>query len=82
MPYDEHQRCREIADRKDGEIEHLSKEVERLTGLIKSYESSENLTVKRTCHVPTKGTKLKTVLMGGDRIIIMRKQGPTRTKGE
>ena len=79
MPYDEHSRCRELAERKDGEIEHLSKEVERLTGLIKTYESSETLTVKRACHLPTKGTKGKTVLMVGDTVIIIRKQGPTKT---
>lgn len=75
MDYDEHQRCRELSERQQNYILSLKDENERLLETVRSYEAAETLMVKRTCHVPTKSTNGKTVLMSGDRIVVMRKSG-------
>lgn len=73
LDYDEHRRCRKIEGRLHDEISHLKIENGRLQESLLMYETAEPWVIKRTCHVPVKNTKNKTILACGDQIIVFKK---------
>lgn len=73
LDYDEHRRCRKIEGRLQDEISRLKIENGRLQESLHEYKANEPWVIKRTCHVPVKNTRNKTILACGDQIIILKK---------
>jgi len=72
MAYDEHSRCREIAERMETELARLQAENTRLRQALDPYEAAETLTVTQACQIPTEDTEGDTTLSNGDRIVVIR----------